>query len=469
MQPFTLGRLADAIGADLLHERAQVARGVSTDTRTIQAGDVFFALSGDSFDGSRFLEQAFARGAVAAVVACDAEWAGEQPLLRVASTRQALLDFARSYRDELGYLVVAVTGSAGKTTTKDLIHHLLQGERRAVKAVKSFNNEVGVPLTLLAADATTEVVVVELGTSGPGEIARLAAVARPDVAVITCIGSSHLEGLGGVEGVAREKLSLLEHLLPGGAAALNVDDPRLRAAVPGLRARGVPVTGCGLSAGAELSGTPAGGGAGAWQVTTRVCGEPGPALELPLPGDHFVRDALLALAACARLGVPTERAARALPSFAPAAGRLALSEVGGVTLIDDTYNANPESVAAALDALAALRAPEQRVVVLGAMLELGAASEELHRAVGARVAALGAARLVVVGPEAEAIAQGAVARGFPPEQALAASDCEEAARLAVAAAAPGAAVLFKASRGARLERALEAARDLISHSPALAA
>lgn len=457
MESFTLGRLAHAIGAAQPVGHARIATGVSTDTRSIAPGDVFFAVSGANFNGALFLAEAFRRGALAAVVEQGAAPpAGSGPILWVPSVRQALLDFARSYREELGFTVVAVTGSAGKTTTKDMIFHLVSGRRRAIKAVKSFNNEVGVPLTIFQADAETEVAVLELGTNAPGEIAALAAVAQPDVAVITCIGQSHLERLGGIEGVAREKLSLLEHLSPRGSVVLNADDARLRAAGRAFAAAqgSERLSLCGAQPDPETAwaGETVSKGR-SWQVETRRAGKPGPTFTLPLPGQHLVTDALLALAVCEQIGLDPVACAADLATFDGSPGRFTIREAGGVTLVDDTYNANPTSVGASLEGFASLAPVGLRVVVLGAMGELGPDSERFHLEIGAAVARLGVARLVTVGTQAGAIASGARAAGLTAVTEVGTAE-EAAERLGFLA--PGAAILFKASRSERLERAVEA-------------
>ena len=453
MEPFTLGRLVRAVGGVCSGPTHRVVAGVSTDSRSLRAGEVFFALSGPNFDGGAFVEAAFARGAAACVVA-GSHAADDRRLVRVEDVGQALLRFAASYRDELNPRVVAITGSAGKTTTKELIRAMVERRLRAVAAPKSFNNAVGVPRTLFAADRRTEVVVLELGTNAPGEIAELAAVARPDVAVITCVGAAHEGRLGGPEGVAREKLSLLASLRPGGAAILNGDDPRLRAAA---RARPDAAL-CGLDGDCAWSAR--------WLPAERALevawpgGEPLRA-ELPVPGRAFAQDALLALAAAERLGVEPAHALARLAEFAPPPGRFVQARAGGVLVVDDTYNANPTSVLASLDTFCGLEAPAGRAVVLGGMLELGEGSAAHHRRVGRAIAAAGVDLLVAVGDEARAAADGAWNAGIG---AAACVDDAEGAAAALATLAPGWAVLFKGSRAFGLERAVRAVLARLSES-----
>lgn len=414
---------------------------VSTDTRSLRPGALFFALDGDSFDGTRFVQAAFARGARAAVVprGCTVDVGPGRPLLRVDDVRGALAALARGYRDLLGFKVVAITGSAGKTTTKDLIYHLLRGRKGVVRAPSSFNNDIGVPITLLSADRATDVAVVEVGTSGPGEIGRLGAIARPDVAVLTCIAPAHLEGLGSIDGVAREKLSLLEHLRPGGVAVLNGDDPRLRAAASALVAARGPsaVRTCGL--GQDLDWRP-----------ERVAGR------LPVPGEPFLRSALLSLAAVDALGV--DAAGLDLAGFRPPPGRMNVTTLLGVTLVDDTYNANPASVGASLQTLASIAAPEARLVVLGGMAELGRDGPEHHRAIGRDAARLGLRLLVTVGEDARQIAEGARRAGAAPERVVEVASADDVHAVVAPLLAHGRALLFKASRVHKLERAVAAVR-----------
>jgi len=474
MEATTLAQLARDVGAAAPRGAEGVRTDrVSTDTRTLRPGSVFFALRGPSFDGGRFVGQAFARGARAAVVGpgFDGSGVAGRPVLRVADPGQALLDLAAAYRERTGFRVVAITGSAGKTTTKDLLHAMASDALSAVRAERSFNNEVGVPLTLLAADGSTDVVVLEVGTNAPGEIERLAAVARPDVAVFTCIGAAHLERLGGLEGVAREKLSLLRHLRRDGAVVVNSDDLRLRAAASAYANLRGPdaVTRCGFGDGAGLRGALAPRADGRPAVAVTAGGRPLGELPLAVPGREHALDALLAYGAAERLGVPFAAAARGLLGYAPARGRFDVTRVAGVTLVDDTYNANPTSVGASLETFAGLAAPSERVVVLGDMKELGARSAELHRTVGRGVAQVGVARLVTVGAEAAEVARGAREAGLAAGRITEVADAAGVAAALRAELRPGRAVLFKGSRAGRLERAVAATRALLAPAPARAA
>ncbi len=481
MEATTLGALARAIGAPLPAAAAGLAErpltSVSTDTRALRPGALFCALDGERHRGADFVEAAFARGARAVVVGAPAPGARPlpdpspgRPVLAVPCARRALGDLAAAYRAGLPAPVVAITGSAGKTTTKELLAHVLAGTGlRVVRPRASFNNDVGLPLTLLEADRATDVVVLEAGTSGPGELDRLGAIARPDLAAITCIGASHLERLGSVEGVAREKLSLLARVAPGGRVCLGGDDARLRAATAGLRARGLEVRLAGLAAGADLrmrllpAGAPEAGASGRALALVRAR-RAGRAVqvELPVPGRAFAQSAAVALSLALELGVPLEAAAAALTGFRAPAGRCRVEARGGALVVDDCYNANPTSVLAALDTLAGLAPAPARVAVLGPMAELGQDGPAHHAEVGRAVARLGLDLLVVVGEAAGPLADGALAGGLAPERVVRAADPEAALAALRPALGPGRVVLVKGSRVARLERVVAGALDHLS-------
>jgi len=332
-----------------------------------------------------------------------------------------------------------------------------------------------VPLTILDADRSTEVIVVEVGTNHPGEIDRLGAIARPDVAAITCVAAAHLEGLGTIEGVAREKASLLRHIRPGGTAVLNADDMRVRGMASALReTRGddavvlagfsedacvqgrvsASFLGDSLSPGSVLQ-VRATHLRGAWAGWTRRAPHQ---MVVPVPGHHNARNALMALACCEAVGVNPTRAADALATFRAPEGRWNVETIAGVTLIDDTYNANPASVTAALETFASIGDPHGRIVVLGGMLELGAQAAEHHRAVGRWVARIGVEKLVTVGDEARWIAEGAVAGGLAAGRVRHAGTATEVDPAIRTSLRPGAAILFKGSRRCGLDEAVRLVR-----------
>lgn len=462
MEAMSLRRIARALGLEAPAGTGDIlVGGVSCDTRTIRAGDVFFALAGEKQDGAAFVEDAFSKGARAVVAAGAIESKPGRPVLRVPDARAALGRFAAAYRDEIGAKVIAVTGSAGKTTTKDMIFHMLRDGQRAVRAQKSFNNDVGVPLTILDADRSTQVVVVEVGTNHPGEIDRLGAIARPDVAAITCVAAAHIEHLGSIEGVAREKSSLLAHLRPHGTAVLNADDVRVRGMASAVRTKlgDDAVVLAGFAADARVRGKVTASYQGDSVIPgSVVLVDGGPRLVVPIPGHHNARNALIALGCCQAVGIPALQAAEALATFRPPEGRWNVETIAGVTLIDDTYNANPASVTAALETFATIGEPSGRIVVLGGMLELGPDAASHHKAIGRWVARIGVEKLVTVGAEARWIAEGAVNAGLASGRIRHAENPAEVDSVLRPSLRPGAAILFKGSRRCGLDEAVRVVR-----------
>ncbi len=411
-------------------------RGVSTDTRTLRPGELFFALRGPNHDGHDHVGAAFARGAMAAVV--DREVAAPGVTIAVPDTLAALGDLAAAWRLTLGARVVGVTGSNGKTTVKEMIAHVLGRDRRVVRARGSFNNFVGVPLTLFSADASAEFVVLEIGTNRPGEIARLGAIARPDAAVVTSVGASHLEGLGSIDGVADEKMSLLGGLRSGGFAVLH-DDPRIRARVR-LPAEKVVTVGLGEGADLHPSRVEAAG-----DLRFLVRGVP---FRLGLLGEWNVVNALAAAAVAMMHGVTLEDCALRLADFRGPKMRMERLELAGVMIVNDAYNSNPESASRAVREFGRLPWRGRKVAVLGDMMELGPASEEYHRDLGRQVSGIRVDVVVGVGPRCrallEAVNGGAEKHGFETVD-------EVRARLGDLVR-PGDAVLLKGSRAVGLER-----------------
>ncbi|HYE02353.1 MAG TPA: UDP-N-acetylmuramoyl-tripeptide--D-alanyl-D-alanine ligase, partial [Phycisphaerales bacterium] len=380
------------------------AHGLSTDTRTLAPGQAFLALRGEHFDGHAFLRAAVAAGAATLIIdrpaLADGVPAPPGGVIAVPDTGRALLRLASAYRDQLERAtVIGVAGSNGKTTTARLIQAVLATTFRGTAPAKSFNNAVGVPLTVLSADPDDEYLVCEIGTNHPGEIAELAGVVRPDIAVITSIGREHLEGLGSLAGVAREEADLLTYIRPGGVAVATADAPEL---APYLRCLPEVIT-FGASAGAHLR---LAGAAhelapdGLVRLRLRVSDGRAPggaeaAYLTPLLGAHNALNVLAALAVARRLGVPEAAIAAALAGARPAPMRLEPQTAGGIALLNDAYNANPESMAAALRTLAELVPPGgRRVAVLGDMLELGPEEERFHREIGAHARARGVDVLV---------------------------------------------------------------------------
>lgn len=451
--------------------------GLSTDTRTLRPGQVFLALRGANFDGHRFVGDAAVAGAPILIIddpACIApdRWDGRPPVgvMKVADTGQALLRIAAAYRRTLERTrVVAVCGSNGKTTTTALVGHLLSTcGLRGSTSRKSFNNAVGVPLTILAAQPSDQYLVCEIGTNAPGEIAQLAEVVQPDIAVVTSIGREHLEKLGDLAGVAREEGSVFRSLRPKGCAVINADHPELREHAE--KASLIISFGRADAANFRLTATrhvAMGDGLGLELVfngrfTARV----------PLIGEHNAINALAALAVARRFGVDEPKAIAALATAIGPDMRMQVETVtdaaggGSITVLNDAYNANPDSMIAAVRTLASVAgaSPGRRAVaVLADMLELGAAGAEGHRSVGRALTEAfprGAATIILVGPAMEQARDQIARAGWTDDQLTHLPEASDAAVNAVASMLrPGDLVLLKGSRRMRLERVLEALRE----------
>ncbi|HKY57678.1 MAG TPA: UDP-N-acetylmuramoyl-tripeptide--D-alanyl-D-alanine ligase [Aeromicrobium sp.] len=438
-----LDEIASIVGGELRaagDHPVQVTGPVSVDSRSVDPGGLFAAIAGEHVDGHDFVADALDHGAVAVLASRPVD----APCVVVPDVTIALGQLAHAVLDRIDPIVIGITGSQGKTSVKDLVAQILQDSGSTVAATGSFNNELGVPLTVLRADEQTAYLIVEMGARGLGHIARLCAIARPDIGVVLNVGNAHVGEFGSADVTAVAKREMVEALEPEGVAVLNADDPRTSAMVTRTAAR-VLTFGRG--------GTVALG-----PVELDAMGEPTFTLShadqtitthVPQLGAHHAMNAAAAAAVCLAAGLDLatigERLARAA---AVSPMRMARTQrADGVLIIDDTYNANPESVAAALRAAVSLRAGDRRVVaVLGEMRELGDESAEQHREIGRLAAELGVDLVVAVGPAAVDIADGA------GPTAVRAADTDEAARVTSAWLRPGDVVLVKASRGARLER-----------------
>ncbi|MBA3651154.1 MAG: UDP-N-acetylmuramoyl-tripeptide--D-alanyl-D-alanine ligase [Chthoniobacterales bacterium] len=461
MDPLSIEQLAEFAGAVRQNgNRDALVTNVSTDSRTLQPGELFVALRGDNYDGHKFVEQAMQRGASGAIV--ETNWTGKPDpafsLLRVVDTLAAYQQIAAQYRRSLGMKVVAVTGSNGKTSTKDFTASVLGHRFRVTKTEGNFNNHVGLPRTMLEATAADQIGVWEIGMNHPGEIASLAQLARPNVAIITNIGIAHLEFMGTREAIAQEKGELAAALGAEGTLILNRSDEFADAIAKRTSARVI-------FAGID------GGEVQARGIVQTAEGAEFTVLEgahrchavLPVPGLHMVQNALLAVAAGRVFGLSLEQCAAGLAAAPATKARLQIKNIHGVQFIDDSYNANPDSTKAALRTLAELETEGQRIAVLGQMAELGAESARGHREVGAAAASLGIDHLISLGKESAEIAAGARTAGLEKSQELASA--EEVADFLCNATRPGDLVLIKGSRAARTERVLEefAKRQLESH------
>ncbi len=405
MTSWTVDQLLEATQGRLVTgDRATAVRGVCLDSRQLQPGEAFLAIRGQRLDAHAFLPEAIVRGASGLIISALPVRLPSVPTIHVSDTTSALGSLAAFHRRRFNIPVVAVTGSCGKTTTKELIAHLLsQQGARVLKTTGTQNNHIGLPLTLLRLDPAHEFAVVELGSNHPGEIATLARIARPTVAVITNVGPVHLEFFGSLDVVRQEKLSLLEALEPGGAAIVPGDqlDVLLEAKSRLPSQRSLLTFGsseqCGVQA-LEIRRTDEG-------LTLRVRGVSG-AFAIPLLGYHNVENVLAALACAKALGLPLESLQDGLRGFTPLPMRSEILHCNGFTILNDCYNANPLSFARALEMLRDLRV-KRRVVIAGDMLELGDCSHAAHQAIGHLAAQFGMNVVVGVGTFADDIVQGA--------------------------------------------------------------
>ncbi len=433
----------------------QVQR-VCTDSRQVRAGDLFFALRGDRFDGHDFLGAAAERGAGAVVAerrSVPADWS-RCAMIAVEDTRKALGRLAAEYRKGFALPVVAVGGSNGKTTTKDLIASVLKQKRVTLWSEASFNNDVGVPLTLLRLERSHQAAVLEVGTNHPGELQPLVSMAQPNYGIITCFGREHLEFFGDMDGVAREEGWLAELLPADGKLFVNGDDPWASRAAERTRAQVVRV---GFSEGCDWRARAVRLGArgATFQVESPVAAYSGE-YRIHLLGRHQVVNALFAIAIGRELGLDRAAVAHGLAECRPPKMRLELWEFNGVRLLDDAYNANADSMAVALQTLRDLPCKGRRVAVLGDMAELGAHSESAHEEVGRRAAELGVGQLFAVGKMAPVMARAAREAGL--NRVFEFADVETAAAAIKSFVKAGDVVLLKASRATRIERIAELLR-----------
>ena len=443
--------LARITGGALVAGGDHACTGVSTDTRTLGPGQLFIPLVGERFDGHDFIEKAVAMGCAGCLVQAGRKVElGSLVHVEVPDTLRALGDIASAHLELLSAPVVAITGSNGKTSTKELTATVLGAYGRVAKNRGNFNNLVGLPLTLLEVTEQDDFVVVEMGMNAPGEIARLTEIADPDIGVVTTIDAAHLHGVGSIEGVARAKGELFAGLGPGACAVVNALDRRVRALADHIDAQ-VLCVGTG-DVDVSIEGIRRTGVAGL-TASIRIQGR-SHKLELRALGQHEVYNAGLALGVAVGLGLDPVPGLRALAQHTGVPGRLQWKvTTTGVNVIDDTYNANPGSMRAALKTLAEVAQTDRRIAVLGDMLELGPDATALHEDIGAFAADLEVDYLFACGEHA-----GAVVAGFMSEtdNTVIADDAAELAAPLLDVVRPGDWVLVKGSRGARMERLVEA-------------
>jgi len=456
MKEISINALARIIKADLAGDSGDSVVGVSTDSRTVKPGDCFFAIAGDSFDGHNYVKETFAKGAVCAVVSKDVKGG---PILKVDDTTKALGDFARHYRQQADYKVVAITGSVGKTTTRHIAYHVLSRHFRVSQAPKNFNNQIGLPLTLLDADAEDEIVVAELGANSPGEIAYLTRIALPDVVVITSVYHAHLAGFGDLQAIIKEKLSISEGLQPDGVFIINGDFDQLVSSCQAQSNKPAAFYTFGKSEGCDYQ---------ARNIDNTGFGSSftidGTHVYLPLVGPGNVDNALAAWAVCSQFGLTVDDFAQAVKTQPAVSMRAELLQIGTLTVLNDCYNANPASINNALDILTNLDSAGKRrlVFICGDMAELGRQTERLHAELGPSIARAGVKLLMTVGKYAKIAAEAAKTSAEYDLQTKCLDDTLSACNNLEDYIKDYDIILVKGSRTAKLEMAVERLKQFFS-------
>jgi len=427
-----------------------LAQGYSIDSRTVQTGELFFAVKGERLDGHDYLDKAMERGAIAAVVQKDhiARYPSKKNLIIVPDTLRALQTLASAVRRLWGKPVIGITGSVGKTTTKEAVAHVLSTRYHVLRSEGNFNNHFGLPLMLLRLEPGHDLAVIEMGMSHTGEIKALAKIAQPETGVVTSVAPVHLEYFESIAGIARAKYELIESLPARGTAVLNADDEYVSQFGRDFRGK-VVMYGAGPGADVRAEKIESRGALGSsFEVVVGSCREPA---NVTLIGRHNIYNSLAAVAVALQHGFTPSEAVAALSSLAPADKRGEVTQVGDTTVVNDCYNSNPKALDAMVDALAAMPA-QRRIVVAGEMLELGLAGDDLHRRSGAHMAERGIDLLIGVRGSAKLMVDAAQKRGMAAQFV---ATPEEAGEWLAREARKGDVVLFKASRGVKLERALE--------------
>jgi len=448
-----LWRIAEFVGSKGECDQEAVAMGYSIDSRTLNAGDLFIAIAGEHFDGHNYVQAGLEKGAVGAIVEAGKKVEGDPlRLLQVEDSLKALQLLGAAARRLWGKPLLAVTGSAGKTTTKEILAHILSTRFRVMKSSGNLNNHIGLPLQLLKLEAEHDLGVVEMGMNHAGEIRALGELAHHDLAVVTAVAPVHLEFFESLADIARAKYEIIETLPSGGVAVLNADDDYV--CQFGRDFKGKVVT-FGIKRSADVSAQKIKLNGAEGSTFELVVGSVGEPVTFPLVGEHNIYNALAAAAAAMERGISPSQAAAALSSIAPPDKRGQVLHLNGATIINDCYNSNPRALEAMIDTLASMKA-ERRILVVGEMLELGPTAEALHRECGKHAAEKKIDMVIGVRGMARAVAEAACGSGT---QAQFVETPEQAGEWLARNLRPGDAVLLKASRGVKLERALEGLQE----------
>lgn len=448
-----LWRIAEFVGSKGECDQEAVAMGYSIDSRTLNPGDLFIAIAGERFDGHNYVQAALEKGAVGAIVEAGKHVADDSSrLLQVDDTLKALQLLGAAARRLWGKPLLAVTGSAGKTTTKEILAHILSTRFRVMKSSGNLNNHIGLPLQLLKLEAEHDLGVVEMGMNHAGEIRALGELAHHDLAVVTAVAPVHLEFFGSLAEIARAKYEIIETLHPGGVAVLNADDDYVCQFGRDFKGK---VVRFGIKRSADVSAQKIKLNGAEGSTFELVVGSVGEPVTFPLVGEHNIYNALAAAAAAMERGISPSQAAAALSSVAPPDKRGQVLNLHGATIINDSYNSNPRALQAMIDTLASMKA-ERRILVVGEMLELGPTAEALHRECGKHAADKKIDMVIGVRGMARAVAEAACGSGT---QAQFVETPEQAGEWLARNLRQGDAVLLKASRGVKLERALERVQE----------
>jgi len=452
-----LAHIAEILSAKGEYDAKSVAQGYSIDSRTVRPGELFFAVQGERLDGHDFVPQALANGAIAAFVRADqlVRYPSKLSLLTVDDTLEALQTLATAVRRLWGKPLIGVTGSTGKTTTKEAIAHVLATGFRVLKSEGNFNNHFGLPLTLLRLEPEHDLAVIEMGMSHSGEIAALANIAQPQIGVVTNIAPVHLEFFDSIAGIARAKYELIESLPASGVAVLNADDEFVSQFGRNFRGK---IVRYGLRSPADVRAENVQSHGAEGSVFEIVAGNRRERATLPLVGTHNVYNALAAVAVALQQEMTLAQAAIALATLTPSDKRGEVVKLGNITVINDCYNCNPTALKAMTDALASMPA-QRRIMVAGEMRELGPSGDDLHRQSGEYIARKKIDFLLGVSGQAEHMVRAARQAGMKAEFV---NTPEEAGEWLARETRNGDVVLLKASRGVKLEKALEKWNSLLA-------
>jgi UDP-N-acetylmuramoyl-tripeptide--D-alanyl-D-alanine ligase len=461
-----------SLDSQITGHESRLITGVNTDSRTVKTGDCFFAIAGENFDGHEYVDEAFGKGAVCAVVQNSSSFTvqrsvtqnperrtqHEKCIIKVDDTIKALGDFACEYRKKAGYKVVAITGSVGKTTTRQITHHVLSQHFKAHQSPKSFNNNIGVPFTLLNAPADTEIVIAELGSNHPGEIAYLTRIAAPDIAVVTNVHPAHLEGFGSLDSIVKEKMSISEGLQPDGVMIINSGYNQLTDFCKKNNLKFVSF-GKAKTSESRMEKISFYGSAAIFTIEDVD-------VTLPLPGPGNVENALASWTICKQFGLSAREFASAVRSFTGTVMRAEMLQIGTLTVLNDCYNANPASMKNALEILARIDPSGQRrlVFICGDMAELGQYSETLHTELGMQIAKAGVDLMLSVGRLSKTAAKAAKANAKKKLQTKSFEDTLTACNKLHEFIKDYDIILVKGSRTARLEAAVDKLKELFSQN-----